>query len=449
MIFQIKRGLNIPIAGAPVQKIEAGPTCTTVALLGADYLGLRPTMMVKPGERVQLGQPLLEDKKNPGVMYASPASGTVVDVNRGEKRVFQSVVVAVGDGGDGDAVRFDVAGRVGDMSREEIRSALLQSGMWPALRSRPFSRVPSPESSPHSIFVTAMDTQPLAAEPELIIDRNRELFVTGLHALKSLTDGPVYVCTRTDSRVPGQGIAGVQMSQFAGPHPAGLVGTHIHFLDPAGSKRTVWHINYQDVIAVGHLFTRGTWMAERVVSLAGPSVLKPRLLTTRVGANLDELIAGELAVGEVRVVSGSVISGRTAVAPNQYLGRYHLQVSALPEGRQREFLGWQRPGPDKFSITKIYVGSWLKHKLFRMTTNLNGGRRAMVPVGTYERVMPLDILATPLLRSLIVGDTDSAQALGALELDEEDLALCTFVCPGKYEYGKILRENLDRIEKEG
>lgn len=289
----------------------------------------------------------------------------------------------------------------------------------------------------------------MAAEPELVIDRHRELFVCGLHALKALTEGPVYVCTRTDSRVPGQGISGVQMAQFAGPHPAGLAGTHIHLLDPVGARKLVWTINYQDVIAIGNLFLRGTILVDRVVSLAGPSVISPRLITTRLGANIDDLVRNQLESGDVRVISGSPLLGRRAVPPNQYLGRYHLQISAVPEGRHREFLGWQRLGPNKFSVTKIYLGSWLKKKLFRLTTNLNGGHRAMVPVGTYERVMPLDVLPTQLLRALIVRDTDQAQALGALELDEEDLALCTFVCPGKYDYGRLLRENLTQIEKEG
>ena len=447
MTIRIRRGLDLPIDGAPVQKIEPAAAVRRVALLGPDYLGLRPTMSVSVGDRVRLGQPLFTDKRNEGVIFTAPASGVVSEIVRGAKRLFQALVIDVA-ADESDAVTFP-AGAAAGLNRDEVRRRLIESGLWTAFRSRPFSRIPSPGSVPHSIFVTAIDTQPLAAEPELVIDRYRDAFVAGLTALTALTDGPVFVCTRGDSRVPGQAVPRVRFEQFVGPHPAGLPGTHIHFLDPVHAKKSVWHLSYADVISIGHLITTGRILTERVVSIAGPQVRQPGLFTTRLGASLSELTAGGLGAGENRVVSGSVLSGRQADPPYDYLGRYHLQVSVLAEGRDRELLGWQRPGWNKFSVTRIYVGSWLRGKRFRMTTNTNGSARAMVPVGTYERVMPLDMLATPLLRSLITRDTDQAQALGALELDEEDLALCTFVCPGKYEYGEILRDNLQRIEKDG
>jgi len=295
-----------------------------------------------------------------------------------------------------------------------------------------------------------MDTNPLAADPELVISGHKDLFVAGLQVIRQLTSGKLHVCHRNDSRIPGDSIPSVEMHEFTGPHPAGLAGTHIHNVDPVGPNRTVWQIGYQDVIAIGHLFTTGKIMTERVVALAGPVVSKPRLIRTRLGANLDELVAGEVEKPDnVRVISGSVLAGRKAEPNKHYLGRFHNQISVLEEGNKREFLGWQMPGADKYSLTKIYLGSWLTGKLFPMTSSTGGSKRAMVPMGTYEKVMPLDILPTQLLRSLIYGDTDESQLLGALELDEEDLALCTFVCPGKYNYGQILRDNLTIIEKEG
>jgi Na+-transporting NADH:ubiquinone oxidoreductase subunit A len=446
---KITRGLNIPISGTPVQEIRPGPRIGSVAILGDDYLGFRPTMLVKEGDAVRLGQPVMTDKSNPRIVYTAPGSGTVSHITRGAKRRFEALTVELDGNDERDPVRFPAVPKLADLDREQIHDRLLQSGLWVSLRTRPYSKVPDPGQAPHSIFVTAMDTQPLAAEPELIIEQRKDDFVAGLQVLKLLTDGPVFVCVRNDSRVPGNNVPGVRFEVFTGPHPAGLPGTHIHFLDPVNSKKTVWHINYQDVIAVGHLFSKGTILTERILSIAGPSVVKPGLYRARLGANIDDLTRGQLSDGDHRIISGSVLHGRMASPPNNFLGRYHVQVSALREGHEREFLGWQRPGPDKFSVTKVYVGSWLRHKLFPMTTTLNGSERAIVPIGTYERVMPLDIMPTHLLKALIVGDTDSAQALGVLELDEEDLALCTFVCPGKYEYGSILRGNLARIEKEG
>ena len=354
---------------------------------------------------------------------------------------------------DGDASeKFKSVKNLGDQTRDQVEELLVQSGLWTALRTRPFSKVPLPGTEPHSLFVTAIDSNPLAPEPELIIEAQKENFVSGLTVLSKLTEGKTYVCTREDSRVPGENVPNVSFAQFAGPHPSGLVGTHIHFLDPVNSKKTVWHVNYQDVIAIGHLFTSGELMTERVVSLAGPRVSEPRLIRTQLGACLDGLLEGNADLDNARIISGSVLTGRGVEAPENFLGRYHNQVCVLEEGTKREFLGWQLPGPDKYSVTPIYAGSWLK-KLFPMTTSSGGSKRAMVPMGTYEKVMPLDILPTQLLRSIIVGaktgDTEEALRLGVLELDEEDLSLCTYVCPGKYDYSSILRDNLTLIEKEG
>jgi Na+-transporting NADH:ubiquinone oxidoreductase subunit A len=403
-------------------------------------------MLVNVGDAVRLGQPVFEDKKIEGVVFTAPGTGTLTAVNRGPKRKFESLVIQL----EGEqAESFESFDSLDEISSQRMRDMLVKSGEWTALRTRPFSRTPRPDAKARSIFVTAMDTNPLAPEPELIISNHKEAFLFGLMIVSKINPGTVYVCTREDSRIPGRDLPNVQFETFAGPHPAGLAGTHIHFLDPVNVERVVWTIGYQDVIAWGHLFLSGRIMEERTVSVAGPSVQQPRLYTTRRGANLSELTSGMLEGDNVRLISGSVLCGRTAVEPVQFLGRFHNQVSALPEGNFREFLGWQKPGVDKYSLTRTFVGSWLKNKRFNMNTNINGGYRAMVPIGTYERVMPLDILPTQLLRALITGDSEKAQLLGCLELDEEDLGLCTFVCPGKYEYGGILRENLTRIEKEG
>ena len=446
-MITIKKGLDLPIAGKPEQVIHNGNTVTEVALLGEEYVGMRPSMKVREGDVVKKGQVLFEDKKNPGVIFTAPASGTITAIHRGEKRVLQSVVIKV----EGDeALSFDKypAAELNTLSAEQVRKNLQESGLWTAFRTRPFSKVPAIDGVPSSIFVNAMDTNPLAADPAVIIAASENDFVNGLTVLSCLHNGNIHLCKAPDNKIPASHASNVVINEFAGPHPAGLSGTHIHFIDPVGINKTVWYINYQDVIAIGKLFTTGELNVERVVSLAGPQVKSPRLVCTVIGANLSQLTKDELSAGENRVISGSVLCGQTAKGPHDYLGRYALQVSVLEEGNEKEFFGWITPQPNKYSITRTVLGHFGK-KLFNFTTAENGGERAMVPIGSYERVMPLDILPTLLLRDLIVGDTDGSQALGCLELDEEDLALCSFVCPGKYEYGSILRQVLDKIEKEG
>ena len=449
---RITKGLDIPIAGQPSQQVESGTARPrTVAILGGDYVGMKPTMYVQEGDSVKLGQLLFEDKKNPGVRFTSPGCGRVIEVNRGAKRVFQSVVIEL-DGDEEETFTSYEKADLTQLSRQQVVDNLVESGLWTALRTRPFSKVPAIDSAPNSIFVTAIDTNPLAPDPQVVIRENDNWFTLGLQVLSHLTEGKVFLCRPTGYVPPGTELSKVSDEEFLGPHPAGLPGTHIHFLDPVGPEKTVWHIGYQDVIAYGILFGTGRLNVDRVISIGGPPVKVPTLVRTRLGASIGDLIDGRLAddAGEVRVISGTVLQGRRSSGPEAYLGRYHQQVSVVKEGREREFLGWQKPGFDQFSITRAFASAVSgAGRLFNMTTSTGGSKRAMVPIGTYEKVMPLDIIPTFLLRSLIVRDTDQAQALGCLELDEDDVALCTFVCPGKYNYGSILRDNLTRIEQEG
>ncbi|MFD2230596.1 Na(+)-translocating NADH-quinone reductase subunit A [Alkalimarinus sediminis] len=448
-MINIKKGLELPISGAPEQKITDGKAVSSVALVGFDYVGMKPTMAVQVGDKVKRGQLLFEDKKTAGVRFTSPAAGTVKEVNRGERRVFQSIVIDV-EGDEAEVFSKYEESQLASIERQQVVDNLVQSGLWTALRTRPYSKVPEIDSTPNSIFVTAIDTNPLAADPKLVIKESAKDFNNGLTLLKQLTNGKVFVCTDKDFDISLPADSAIEAQAFGGIHPAGNAGTHIHYLDPVSDKKTVWTIGYQDVIAFGQLFTTGELKVERVVSLAGPKATNPRLVRTRVGACLTDLTKGEMdAASKNRVISGSVFGGRNASGPVAYLGRYANQVSVLEEGDKRELFGWLSPGTNKFSVLNIYLSKLTSGKLFNFTTTTNGSERAMVPVGAYEKVMPLDILPTQLLRALVVGDTEQAQKLGCLELEEEDLALCTFVCSGKYEYGPILRDNLTLIEKEG
>ncbi|MFP5987234.1 Na(+)-translocating NADH-quinone reductase subunit A [Enterobacter hormaechei] len=447
-MFRIRKGLDLPISGVPEQHVTTSASIHHVAIVGDDYVGMRPAMLVQEGDRVIKGQALFEDKKNPGVMFTAPASGTVVAIHRGERRVLQSVVIQIEGDEKREFARFDAAD-LATLSHDAVQTQLLESGLWTALRTRPYSKTPVPGTVPAAIFVTAIDTNPLSADPQPLILAERKAFDAGLTVLTRLTPGKVHVCQASGGKLGGHPQGQVAFNEFAGPHPAGLVGTHIHFLEPVSLTKQVWHLNYQDVIAIGKLFTTGELCAERIIAIGGPQATQPRLVRTLLGADLTALLAGETKEGENRIISGSVLSGRHATGPMAWLGRFHLQVSVVLEGREKELFGWVLPGAEKYSVTRTTLGHFLRRKLFNFSTSTNGGERAMVPIGNYERVMPLDILPTVLLRDLLAGDTDGAQALGCLELDEEDLALCTYVCPGKYEYGPVLREVLTRIEQEG
>ncbi len=449
--MKIETGLDVPISGRPVQSIDSvSPKITKVALLGRDFHGLRPSMHVKVGDKVKIGQTLFTDKKNPGVNFTSPGAGVVSAINRGAKRVLQSIIVELDDNEESiNSPKYD-ASQLDELEASEIRRNMQESGAWTALRTRPFSKVPAADAEPVHIYVNAMDTSPLAADPSLIIAEREQDFLDGLTLLSKLTSGHVYVCHETGKNIPQSPHRNVLPRDFSGVHPAGLVGTHMHMIEPAGIDREMWHMNYQDVMALGSLFTTGRRCVDRVISLAGPMVRNPRLLRVRMGACTSELVAGELQPGDVRVISGSVLGGFRAAGWSAYLGRYSVQVSVIAEGEPRQLLHWVNPTLNKFSVMNVFVNALSGAKqLFPMSSTQNGSPRAMVPIGNFEHVMPLDILPTQLLRALLVRDTEAAKQLGCMELDEEDLALCTFVCHGKYEYGPALRACLELIERDG
>lgn len=445
-MIRINKGLDLPIIGSASMKIEKAPSHRRVALLGADYLDMKPTLLVAEGDHVALGEPVFSDKKRPEILFTAPAAGRVVAINRGERRVFLSLVIEL-DGTDEKTFTSTPVDQFDQLDSQAIEKQLLESGLWTAFRTRPYSKIPAPETRPAALFVTAIDTNPLAADPQIVINERPEEFQAGLKILRRLIPEKIHLCKgpKLQLELP----QGIDVSEFDGCHPAGLVGTHIHFLERVGQQRCVWHLGYQDVIAIGHLFLSGSILTERIVALAGPMVKQPRLIRTHLGACLSQLVKNQLEDGDKRVISGSVLSGRKASESEDFLGRYHNQISVLAEDRERRFLGWLMPGFNRFSVKRIFAASLLPRRQFPLSTSTHGSVRAMVPTGAFERVMPLNIKATWLLRSLLTLDTDLAQELGCLELDEEDLALCSFVCSGKIDYGYHLRQTLQKIEKEG
>jgi Na+-transporting NADH:ubiquinone oxidoreductase subunit A len=340
------------------------------------------------------------------------------------------------------------------LADDEVRGLLLESGEWTAIRTRPFGRVGNPEARPHAIFVTAMDTAPLAPDPVAAVAGRETDLEWGLAAAARLTDGPVFVCSRAGRRLPAEEKDRVRHEEFTGPHPAGTPGLHIHRLAPVGRGREAWHLDAQDLASIGSLFRTGAGDPFRVVALGGPPLRRPALLRVPIGAALDGFADPDLEVTagpvERRVISGSLLSGRAASGDvTGYLGRYHRQVTVLEEDRRRRLLGWLAPGAGAVSVSRAYLSSLLPARARDLTTGTNGSRRAIVPIGTYDKVMAFDIPAPMLLRALLMEDIERAEELGALELIEEDVGLLTFACPAKNDYGPALRRVLDTLEKEG
>ncbi|MDQ3263737.1 MAG: Na(+)-translocating NADH-quinone reductase subunit A [Myxococcota bacterium] len=446
--FHVRRGLDLPILGVPEQVVEPARAVSTVGLTTRSFAALKPRALVSEGDRVQLGQPLLEDRRLPQLRFTSPGTGRVRAIHRGERRHILSVVVDLDPGAESQVSFASFSPKAQD-STDGVRALLLESGLWTALRIRPYGHLPLPEASPQAIFITALDTHPLAPQLDVVLQGREQDFDRGLEVLGKLTSGPLYVCRAPGSKL-GDGSARATLAEFSGKHPAGTVGFHIHSLNPVHRRKTVWHLGAQDVARIGRLFATGELDVSVVIALGGPLVRRPRLLRTRLGAPVGPLTDGELSEGEARVVSGSVLHGdQCADEREAFLGRYHQQLSVLAEGRRREFLGWLAPGPNEFSVLPTFLSALMPNKRFAFHTNLRGGRRAMVPIGAYERVMPMDLMPTHLLRAVAAGDLEWAEELGALELEEEDVALCSFVCPGKNDYGPALRRVLESIHQEG
>lgn len=471
-MITIRKGLDLPLAGRPDQVIKTDVTVNEVAIVGSSFYNLKPSMKVREGDKVVKGQVLFYSKKHPQVAFTAPVSGVVKQVNRGEKRVFQSLVIEVDHSSDkvelltlknvpadhhtvvsiSDVNTLQQVPQVLGQNlaqlynKDEVKDILLKSGLWVSFRTRPFNELADPDVEPYSIFVNAHDTNPGHPCPNVILKEDRDAFNTGLKVINIAFDTKnKYVVGNKDFALANE-VAGFTYEKFTGPHPAGLVGTHISFLQPVSLTKVAYHLNYQDVIAIGKLFLKGYLDGTKVVALSGPQVVNPVLYRVPAGASVADLTSGKLAEGDNRIVSGSVLDGVTATGPFAYVGQYDLQVSVLREGTEQELFGWFAPQPKKFSLSRL---NFFGKKNLPLTTTTNGSSRGMVPIGLYERVMPLDIYPTLLLRDLISGDTDSAQDLGVLELAEEDVALCSFVCQGKYDYALYLRAALEKIQKEG
>jgi Na+-transporting NADH:ubiquinone oxidoreductase subunit A len=443
---RLKKGLDIRIKGEAEKVIATGVMSTIYGVKPVDFPGLTPKLNVKAGDKVLAGSPLFHDKIRQEIKFTSPVSGIVRSVSRGERRKLLEIVIEK----EGDEFIDFGKADPSTLSREKVKETLLNSGLWPAVRQRPYHVVANPADLPKAIFISGFDTSPLAPDYNFIMDNSSvTFFKSGINALKKLSDGKINLVLNASvsSSEILKKAADVDISHFSGPHPAGNVGVHIHHLNPVNKGEVVWVVNLQDVLAIGRLFEEGIYKHERIIALTGSEVLHPQYFKVRSGESVSGLVSNNVKKGNLRYISGNVLTG-TQIVADGFLGYYDSQVTVIPEGDYYEFFGWMMPGINKFSFSKTFASSLLPKKSYSMDTNFHGGERAFVMTGQYEKVVPMDIYPMQLLKAILAEDIDMMENLGIYEIAEEDFALCEFICPSKIEIQSIVRKGLDLMMKE-
>lgn len=445
-VIKIKKGLNIKLKGKAEKILEQAERPDLFAVKPPDFEGIMPKLINKQGSHVDVGSPLFFDKYHQNVVFTSPVSGTVSTINRGERRRILEVVIEA-DQKD-NYIEFGKADPL-SLTRQQIIDKLLKSGLWPYIRQRPYGVIANPEDNPKAIHISGFDTAPLASDPDFLVSGQEQDFQTGINVLSQLTDGKIHLNLNV-AYPPSKVFTGadkVQLNYFQGPHPAGSVGVQIHHIDPINKGDIVWYAYPQDIIMIGRLFEHGIYDPTRIIALTGSEVENPRYYRTANGASIKPLTSGNIKSKNVRCISGNVLTG-SKINANGYLGFYDSQITIIPEGDHYEMFGWAKPGINKFSHSSAFLSALFPKEEYVLDTNLNGGRRAYVMTGQYEKVTPMDIFPVQLIKAIMVEDIDLMENLGIYEVTEEDLALCEFVCTSKVEVQSILREGLNLIRKE-
>ena len=447
-VYKIRKGLNIPLEGEAEKVFTRLDQAESYAVKPIDFPGLTPKLTVNEGDRVKAGSPLFFDKYKPEVLFTSPVSGEVYLVRRGERRRILEVVVK-----PDEVQEFEDFGKADpkSLSRDQIIETMLKSGLWPVIKQRPYAIIANPTDKPKAIHISAFDKAPLSPDLDFAVKDEAEVFQLGIDALSKLTDGAINLNVNADFP-PSSVFAkakGVQINSFTGPHPSGNVGVQIHHIDPVNKGEIVWTINPQDVIILGRLFSKGIYDATKIIALAGSEVLKPRYFITKVGASITPLVRNNLAnkPEKLRFISGNVLTG-TKISESGYIGYYDNMVTVIPEGDHYEFIGWALPGFNKFSVSRTFFSWLMPGKKFKLHTNFNGGERAYVVTGQYEKVLPMNIYPVHLIKAILANDIDKMENLGIYEVAEEDFALCEFVCTSKTEVQSIIRKGIDSMIKE-
>jgi len=446
--FSIQRGRNIRLKGAAKKEIIEIPLPKQVAVQPSDFKGLSPRLCVKVDDIVKRGTPIFSDKAIPEIQVAAPVSGKVVAINRGAKRVLLSVVIETDDNQEAETFPKFSEEQIKNISKANITDLLIKGHLWPVIRQRPFSKVADPHKKPKAIYIHAMNTEPLALDIDFILEGKEREFQIGLDILKQLTNGEIHLCTEKGSKSKALTQAkNVQTHTFSGPHPTGNVSTHIHYVDPINKGDFVWYVEAQDVLRVAKLFLNGTYPSERIVAVTGESAENYQVYAkTVIGAPVSALLGGNI-LQNVRCLSGSVLTGKE-ISCYGYVHFYDSQITIIPEGGKREFLGWLSPGVNKYTFSNTFASAFLPKKEVSLDSDEHGSHRAIVLNHVYDPLISLDIMTYFLLKAVISGNIEEAEELGILECDEEDFALCTFACPSKTDVGGIIGKGLALIEKE-
>lgn len=444
--IKLKKGYDIKLVGEAQQQVVAAVMPKTFAIKPQEFRHTKFKVVVEVGTEVKAGTPLMFDKAHPELQITSPVSGEVVEVRRGDKRVLEAIVILA----DGKTEYVDFgAASPNQLSADDIKSKLLTSGAWAFLRQRPYNVLANPNELPKSIFISGFDTAPLAPAVDFAIAGEAAAFQAGIDAIKKMTGVNIHLnlhSSKSKSEVLTQA-KNVTINKIEGMHPAGNVGVQIHHLDAIKKGERVWHIHPCDVVIIGRLFLTGKLDMTRVIAATGSEFEKPQYYKTTVGAQLASVIEGNVKAGKVRIITGNVLTGTQASAAD-FLGFYDQQITAIPEGDDLEFLGWLVPSYPRPDISKSFLSGWFKNRSYKANTNMHGEERAFVVTGQYEQVLPMDILPTFLLKSIIYKDIEEMEELGIYEIAEEDMALCEFVCTSKIPVQKIIREGLDLMYQE-
>lgn len=447
--IRLKKGLNINLSGE-ADKIYASVKPTDKSwryvVRPTDFHSLKPKLTVKIGDKVKSGTVLFFDKSNEKIKFCSPVSGEVVEINRGKKRKILEVVLRADQ--DVSYEKFQISS-ADSLSREQIIDAMLEGGVWPFIRQRPYDVIANPLDIPKSIFISAFNSSPLSIDNDFALYGMDDVFQKGLDYIVKLTDGITHlnIDSNTNSSQLFLNSQGVQVNKFTGPHPAGNVGVQIHHLDPINRGDIVWYLEPQDVITIARLFTEGKYDVSRIIALSGSQVIKPRYYRVISGSCVADLLNNNLKEGENRVISGDVFTGKK-ISQESNIGFYDTTITVIEEGNKQEFLGWILPGNHKFSASRTFF-SWLNpNKKYIIDSNMHGEERAYVVTGQYEKVFPMDIYPLQLIKAVMIEDIELMESLGIYEVSPEDFALCEFVCTSKMEVQQIIREGLDLVRKE-
>ncbi len=443
---RLRKGFDIRIKGIAEKRLAGYVDPEFFAVKPIDFPGIIPKLNVKEGSKVLAGSILFHNKLRPEIIFTSPVSGTVVGIERGERRKLLEVVIKKEGNEAIDFTKADPAKLTG----ENIKDYLLTSGLWPSIRQRPYHIIANPHDIPKSFFVTGFDTAPLAPDYDFILENSKiSFFRTGLIALSKLAEGKLNLILKENSGAARffSDIPGLEVHYFSGPHPAGNVGVHIHHLDPINKGEIVWFTNLLDVALIGRLFEEGIYKPEKIVALTGSEVVNPQYYRMLSGGSIAAAVINNIQPGNVRFISGNVLTG-TKIKSDGYLGYYDSQITVIPEGDYHEFFGWASPGINKLSFSKTFLSSLFPRKEYILDTNFHGGERAFVVTGQYEKVVPMDIYPMQLFKAIIAEDIEMMENLGIYEVAEEDFALCEYICPSKIEIQSIVRKGLDLMIKE-